>query len=683
MAGERYAKLTVRLELSLDPDVRGRQTKEVRFRLGGNFYSYYQGDGRGPNQFIVVAPEDFTADGRAKFVRSCVDNLLALVRATVALQGLAYAVPPPRAGLPDPVNDVVPVEFDLIATSYAPVNDLVFEFPADAPAGTWTILQNLDAVQPIQVGVNAQPATVYGSATGSIYLTPYYLLLGGDFGTYSYQWADQPLGVAGSATRTGLVGPRTYTVTVTDTNGASTTVNVDLGSDPRLVVLVQKDGADVALVVSGGVPGYTYAWADGASTAARPGLANGTYSCTVTDQRGATVTVRVVVDLSGRFYFSRNPVTLELADPDFATKPNLAFLCEVWVEEVYLSGTFTSIAGVLTQPADAQGKTTFDVSTLLDAYVGPDFPAHGETGVRLAGQAFKRFYLQHSAQWDGVPPPAYVQRETYYLVYGGLDFFEYAAGSYFSRYRPQVRPFLSWEPVQKEVFADQPEYLYYHHDSDAAFGMQVRFTTATGTTSTVALGPAQAAARYSVWCAGVGLAQLRAVLGPAVPADAVAWEVTAVNAAQVAVSETRYYQLRDEPTPYRRYFLYANSVGGVNTLACYGKAKKEVDFANVLVQRSLQPNYRADDGETFTTSATGVPVLRANTGYLSPAQMDALHDFLLSEEIRYYDADRYRPGSLQPATTVPMEDDDEGLLSLELSFVLPTLRRYTPALPLS
>lgn len=403
---------------------------------------------------------------------------------------------------------------------------------------------------------------------------------------------------------------------------------------------------------------------------------------TVRDSVGCFTTKSIHFE-TARFFFSRNPVVLDLEATDLATKPNLQFLCEVWVEESYLSGVFTNIAGVLTQPADAAGRTSFDLSSLLDSYVSPDFPAWGESGLVRADKAFRRFYFQHTEHWYGAPAATYVQRDTHYLVYGGLDFFEYAAGSYFRVFRPTVKPFLSWEPIQKEVQADQPEYLYYHHDSDTAtsFSIRVIFTTSVGDKIRAIIGHADGVARFAVYRVGVGLPQLRAVLGLAVPAEIVAWEIAAVNADGLGITETRYFQLSDELATARRYFLYANSLGGVNTLATLGKSKSETDFSNVLVQRTLQPNYNANDGETFTTSVAGVPVLYVNTGYRTPAQMDAMQDFLLSEVIRYYDTDRYRPGSLQPQTAVPLADDDSGLLSLELAFVLPTLRRYTPTLP--
>ncbi|QNR25507.1 SprB repeat-containing protein [Croceimicrobium hydrocarbonivorans] len=54
------------------------------------------------------------------------------------------------------------------------------------------------------------------------------------------------------------------------------------------------DGA-IQVFVSGGAPGYSYAWSDGGSGANRTGLAPGTYSVTVTDQTGCADSITVEV----------------------------------------------------------------------------------------------------------------------------------------------------------------------------------------------------------------------------------------------------------------------------------------------------------------------------------------------------------------------------------------------------
>jgi hypothetical protein len=91
-----------------------------------------------------------------------------------------------------------------------------------------------------------------------------------------------------------------YNVTVTDANsctgtgtatvtGPSTGVTVNLGSKVNVLCNGQSNGS-LNITVTGGTPGYTYLWNNGATTQNRTGLAAGTYIVTVTDASGCTGT---------------------------------------------------------------------------------------------------------------------------------------------------------------------------------------------------------------------------------------------------------------------------------------------------------------------------------------------------------------------------------------------------------
>jgi len=115
----------------------------------------------------------------------------------------------------------------------------------------------------------------------------------GGTGPYSYQWSN-------ASTNASLAGAAagTYTVTVTDSQGCSTsgqtvvvtpgilTVN---GTSVNVVCRGVATGS-ITPAVTGGVPSYTYLWNGGFITPTRAGLAAGTYTVTVTDANGCTKT---------------------------------------------------------------------------------------------------------------------------------------------------------------------------------------------------------------------------------------------------------------------------------------------------------------------------------------------------------------------------------------------------------
>jgi hypothetical protein len=137
---------------------------------------------------------------------------------------------------------------------------------------------------------------------GSISMTPL-------FGVPGYAWSYSKDGGA-PVTGTGLIisnlTPGTYVVTVSDRDGSGCpkTFTVTLNTSPEIIVTATpvhvscnggSNGA-INVSVSGGTPGFTYAWSDGpVTTQNRSGLTSGSYTVTVTDSKGCSKATTVTV----------------------------------------------------------------------------------------------------------------------------------------------------------------------------------------------------------------------------------------------------------------------------------------------------------------------------------------------------------------------------------------------------
>ncbi len=110
---------------------------------------------------------------------------------------------------------------------------------------------------------------------------------------YTYQWS--PSG-GSSVTASGL-SAGSYTVTITDNTGCSSSASVII-SEPTVVIAQINSTVDAScngvangsatVTTSGGTPGYTYLWNNGNVTSTDAALAAGNYTVTVTDSRGCT-----------------------------------------------------------------------------------------------------------------------------------------------------------------------------------------------------------------------------------------------------------------------------------------------------------------------------------------------------------------------------------------------------------
>lgn len=114
---------------------------------------------------------------------------------------------------------------------------------------------------------------------------------------YSYLWNNG----ADTESINGLnVG--TYTVTVSDMNGNTTSSSISLTQPSALVLNTFATDANcnlangsITAITSGGTLPYSYNWSNGASQAAIVDLAEGTYLLTVTDALGCTITKTTTV----------------------------------------------------------------------------------------------------------------------------------------------------------------------------------------------------------------------------------------------------------------------------------------------------------------------------------------------------------------------------------------------------
>ena len=146
-----------------------------------------------------------------------------------------------------------------------------------------------------QVARTISPPTCYGETNGSISIQE---PVGGT-APFTYVWSDGQTGTSITDLEAG-----TYSVTITDAMGCSKTVSSTVLSPRQISVsaLVSNincnaDGSfSIDLTPSGGTQPYTYQWSNGSTAEDLSGLAKGTYSVTITDAYGCSITKEIIVE---------------------------------------------------------------------------------------------------------------------------------------------------------------------------------------------------------------------------------------------------------------------------------------------------------------------------------------------------------------------------------------------------
>jgi len=158
---------------------------------------------------------------------------------------------------------------------------------------SWALWDNLTALPLVMSSTNILCG---GTSIGSATVTAY-----GGIIPYTYSWS--PSG--GTNATASNLSAGTYTVSVTDNTGCSSTASVTITQSTSLAITIASQtnitctggtGSITANAATGGTSPYTYSWTpSGGTNLTASGLTAGAYTITVTDNAGCTATASATI----------------------------------------------------------------------------------------------------------------------------------------------------------------------------------------------------------------------------------------------------------------------------------------------------------------------------------------------------------------------------------------------------
>ncbi len=159
----------------------------------------------------------------------------------------------------------------------------------DANGCTTTASTAITEPAELATSLMAASPSCHGGSNGYIDLS-----VSGGTPPYAYMWSNN-----NTTQDLGNLPAGTYSVTITDNNGCATTTSATL-SEPSAITaetVVMNAGCagatngGISLMVNGGTPDYTYLWSDGSTDENLSNVPAGTYTVTITDIAGCTLTL--------------------------------------------------------------------------------------------------------------------------------------------------------------------------------------------------------------------------------------------------------------------------------------------------------------------------------------------------------------------------------------------------------
>lgn len=395
--------------------------------------------------------------------------------------------------------------------------------------------------------------------------------------------------------------------------------------------------------------------------------------------------------------FARNIIdyTIPAADINLTSRTDVRYLVELQKPTYWGSTSWESVRvfeGREKPPYTTLGTQIYEGARfvinrgrngLLDSLLSYTKPASGQKNMRAVVSQTLQFQL--ITQTLGGTPAQNLSSTLapMYAIKAGLSSEDFAnhSDTFWTDYQSKNRKFLTWRPNNQRVAWGQEEYLHFvinFSPTPTELRLRVQFKNyGEEPTEAVTVVSLTNVPQYAI----VSVPVSPSVVEMDTQYDY--YDVWLSNQNNERISEVRTYQLDKTYEAFERGILFANSLGGWDTLRCTGRATQTLGVNQGAARREKTKRNDIEFSDLLIVNTEGGRSVTVSTGFFRRDAAEHvlwLSELLLSEACYWMTPKGHLPVQITTNSLVEAEDD-VNLVARTITFkVLDTVENYS-ALP--
>jgi hypothetical protein len=391
---------------------------------------------------------------------------------------------------------------------------------------------------------------------------------------------------------------------------------------------------------------------------------------------------------------SRNRITVNIdaLDPtEYPVRTFLRYFLELYVPNHPGSTTYDNIATpeaaeepvLLIDSAESYRGAFFDIEDILDDYLTPTPPTFNQVIASTAPFVLMPYYFKSLITDEG----SLVQQTTHpaeWVLKAGIREEDLAAWGrlLFANADGKMTKFLTWQPDNRKVLPTDQVFLYWLNNSSCStdpMSLSLGVYYDDGTSEDILNIQFLALKYMTVQCIPVGPIAMGL---DELTKTVVKYSLWLTDGEDIRISEVRTFTLDYNYYRKTRQIVFANGLGGYDSLSLTGRGGEKLSVAAYTSERMPDVDALPTYSEIVINKITGERELSVSTGHLSKDERFWLQDLLYSRDI-YLATDREFVPLTLVGSDYSYDIDDENRIGRSFTFRYSNKQNNLSKLPIA